>query len=338
MSEYRSLILQDQEMDLWDNAIEHSENATVFHQLAWLKAAEKHSLMKLLPLVIYKGDKLVCLCPLFYRKKQGFKILLSPPNSSGMPFLGPAFNIPASSRYNYERTFNEIQDEITSFSENQIGYDYFGIIHNPKVMDIRAYKNKGFSVNPCYTYIFNLQKGQDWLLSNFHRTTRNALKKADSYNEILISHDPKNAYKILDLLEQRYAEQSLDFKITKNYFNDLKNSSIKNNIEVISAFYQDQLIAGDIALTYKKEGYAWLGTVNRENKITGIGELVLWKKMNDLSKRGINSYDIVGANTPHICKHKSKYGADLIEYFEVYKTSFKGKIVLKLLNKSGKRS
>ena len=338
MSEYSSFILQGQDMDLWDNAIEHSENATVFHQLAWLKAAENHSLMKLLPLVIYKGDKLVCLCPLFYRKKHRFKIILSPPNSSGIPFLGPVFNIPASSRYNYERTFNEIQDEIISFSENQIGYDYFGIIHSPEVMDIRAYKNKGFSVNPAYTYRFNLREGLDWLLSNFHNTTRNALKKADKYDEIRISHDPNNAYPILDMIEHRYAEQGLDFKIKKNYFNELKNSSISSNIEVITAFYQDQLIAGDIAITYKKEGYAWLGTVNRENKITGIGELVLWKKMNDLSKRGIDSYDIVGANTPHICKHKSKYGADLIQYFEVYKTSFKGNFALKLLNKSGMRS
>lgn len=336
MSEYSLLILKEQEKDLWDSSINLSEDATVFHQFAWLKAAEEHSQMKLLPLVIYKGTKLVCLCPLFSGNKFGVKVLLSRPDSCGIPFLGPILIIPASNRYNYERTYNEILDEIISFSK-KIGYDYFSIIHTPEIKDIRSYKNKGFTINPCYTYIFNLQKGQDWILGNFHTTARRELKKANNNEQLSISKDPANAYKIIDILKLRYAEQGLKFGITKSYFNYLISSSIKNNIEVISAVHQDRLIAGDIVLVYKEKAYSWLVTINKQEKIAGVGELIHWEKVKELIQRGISSYDFVGANTPHISKHKSRYGADLIPYFEVYKTSLKGKIALKLLNLSKKR-
>ena len=332
MSEFRSLILPDQESDLWDNFINISDNATVFHQLSWLKTAEKHSQMKLLPLAVYKGTKLVCLCPLFLRQKYGFKVLLSPPNGCGIPFLGPVFNIPASNRYNFERTYSEILEEIISFSKNQIGYDYFGITHTPEIRDIRSYKNKGFLINPCYTYRFNLQKGQEWILNNFNRAARNILKKAKSYDKLSVSHETKNAYNILELLEIRYAEQNLKFKINQSYIDLLLAGPIKDNIEVISAICQNQVIAGDIVLVFKEKAYIWQRAVNREVNVAGTGELILWKKIKELIQRGVEYYDFVGANTPHICRHKSKYGADLVPYFDVVKTTLKGEIALNLLN------
>lgn len=332
MSEYRSLILPDQENDLWDNFINISDNATVFHQLSWLKTAEKHSQMKLFPLVVFKGTKLVCICPLFLRQKYGFKVLLSPPNGCGIPFLGPVFNIPASNRYNFERTYSEILEEIISFSKNQIRYDYFGMTHTPEIQDVRSYKNKGFSINPCYTYRFNLQKGQEWILENFNGAARNIMKKAKSYEKLSISNETNNAYNILELLEIRYAEQNLTFKINQSYIDLLLASPIKDNIEVISAIYQNHVVAGDIVLVFKKKAYVWQRAIKREINVAGTGELILWEKTKELIQRGIEYYDFVGANTPHICKHKSKYGADLVPYFDVFKTTIKGNIALKSLN------
>lgn len=150
-----------------------------------------------------------------------------------MPFLGPIFNIEASNRYNYEKTCNEILDEIMLFSE-KIGYDYFSIIHVPEIKDVRAYKHRGFSFTQLYTYLFNLQNGQDRIFGNFHRPARNILQKAHNNNQLSISHDPTFAIVILELLKLRYAEQSLKFKITKDYFNSLTGNTIKDNIEVIS--------------------------------------------------------------------------------------------------------
>ena len=337
MSEFRSLILPDRESDLWDSFINLSENGTVFHQLDWLKAAEKHSRMKLFPLLVYKGTKLVCLCPLFLMQKYGLKVLLSPPNGCGIPFLGPVFNVPASNRYNYERTYNEILEEIISFSENQIGYDYFGMIHTPEIRDIRSYKNNGFSINPCYTYRFNLQKGQEWIFDNFNKAARNILNKAKSCEKLSVSHEKNNAYNILEMLQTRYNEQNLKFKINQIYLDFLFSSSIKDNIEVISAICQNNFMAGDIVLVFKKKAYVWQRAVKREDNIAGTGELILWEKIKELLQRGIEYYDFVGANTPHICRHKSKYGADLVSYFDVFKTTSRGKIALNLLNLSKKK-
>lgn len=320
----------------WDDFIFSSENGTVFHQYDWLAAAAQHSRMKLIPVVASKGDKPVCVFPIFQGKKAGIKVLLSPPNSCGIPFLGPVFNLPSSNRYNTERTFLEIIEEIVKFTKREIGYDFFRIINTPDINDIRPFKWLGFSVNPAYTYRFDLKDGHQKIHDEFHRTTRNVLQKAQKDSSLVVTHEKKNSEEILKMLNERYQIQGKKFKISSNYFNQLLNSSVKENIEVITVMSDNQFAAGDIALIYKNDAFAWLGTVNREIKTNGIGELVLWEKIKELTTRGINTYDIVGANTPHICKHKSKYGANLVTYYDVFDTSFKGKIALKLLKLWGK--
>jgi len=321
----------------WDDFIFNSENGTVFHQYDWLAAAANHSGMKLTLLVVSKGDKPVCVLPLFKGKKAGIRVLLSPPNSCGIPFLGPAFNLPSSNRYNAERTFLEIIEEIVKFAKQEIGYDFFRIINTPNINDIRPYKWLGFSVNTSYTYRFELKDDSQKIHDEFHRTTRNVLQKAQKDSSLEITNENKNSEEILKMLRERYRMQGKKFKISSDYFRQLMDSSINENIEVIAVLSDKQFAAGDIALVFKKDAFAWLGTVNRDIKTNGIGELVLWEKIKDLSSRGINTYDIVGANTPHICKHKSKYGADLITYYDVFDTSFKGKVALKLLKLWGKK-
>jgi hypothetical protein len=321
VSDYKSYILEEKDIGIWDDFIARSSNGTIFHRIEWLKAAEEHSKMQLLPLAVYKGDNIVCLIPLFRQNKFGFKIILSPPNSCGIPFLGPVLKIPATNRYNYERTFSDIIDHITHLIEKRIGFDYMRIINTPEIADMRPYSWKNYTVAPNYTYRFDLSKDTDDIYNTFHTSTRNAMKKALQNESICISKDRKYLYDILSLVAKRYGDQNKKFGISENYFRNLMDSSVSDNIESIAVINNGRTVAGDITLTDRNNAYAWIGGVSREENIAGAGELILWEKIIEYKQRGFTEYDFVGANTRHICKHKAKFGARLVNYFAAHKTS-----------------
>ena len=332
MSEFRPYILDEKEIKIWDDFVSRSPHGTIFHRLEWLRAAEKHSKNRFIPVAVKKGNHIVCLLPLFMKKKYRVRVLMSPPDSCGIPHLGPVFNIPVTNRYNHENTYLEITDSFISFIEKKIGFDYFRIIHVPDIVDMRPYAWNGYNIRPWYTYRFDLTAGSEKIYQGFHSTTKNSLNKTLYNDTISISWERKYATIILSLVEKRYKEQNREFNIGNGYFHDLVRSSLNENIEPLAVLYNGNIIAGDISLVDRKNAYAWLGTVNRPADLRGGGELVLWENVKDYSQRGLKTYDFVGANTRHICRHKSKYGADLVMYFEIYKTSSLGSFALKVFN------
>jgi len=337
MNNYKTYVLKETELDFWDDYINDTTSSTIFHKIEWLMAAAEHTKMQFMPLAVSKGKDIICLFPLFYKKKYGLRVLLSPPNRCGISYLGPVFNIPSSNRYNYEWTYINVIDEIIKFAEQNIGFDYFRIIHAPGVGDMRPYIWKGYSVQPKYTYEFNLSEGEKELYDRFHTTAKNKKKRAMSNNNISIYRDRKFASEILSLAEKRSVEQKFKFRISANYFNKLINSSFSDNIESIVVKNNGNIIAGSIDLIDRTNTYAWIATFSKEESIPGVGELILWEKIKDYHNRGFEKFDIVDANIRRLCRHKSRYGANLVNYFDVHKTSIKGKIALGLMNKYKRR-
>ena len=332
MSDYKTYILNENDLDLWDNYIRNSECGTIFHKIEWLQAAADHSKMRLIPIAVRKGDTTVCLFPLFVKKKYGLRILLSPPNRCAISYLGPVMNIQSRNNYNYEWTYINIIDEIIQFAEKQIGFDYFRIIHVPEMQDMRPYIWKGFAVQPKYTYKFNLFDGNEKIFNNFHTTAKNKTKLAMKNNEISISRDRMQAYTILSLAERRSYDQKIKFRISTDYFNKLMDTSISNNFESTAIIHEGRTIVGSIDLLDKNNVYAWIASMSKEDYVPGGGELSLWERIKDYHNRGYKTFDMVDANIRRLCKHKSRYGASLVNYYYTYKTSIKGNIALKLIN------
>lgn len=337
MSEYRTYIVDEKDLGLWDDYISRSEGGTIFHRLEWLKAAAEQSNMKFMPVAVSKGEDIVCLMPLFYKVKYGLRILLSPPNRCYVSYLGPVMNIISSNRYKYEWTYISILDEIIHFAERQIGFDYFRVIHTPPIQDMRPYVWKGYSFTPKYTYTFDLSEGHEKIYSGFNHAARKELRKALGNNSISILRGQSHTYSILSLAEKRSFDQKIKFRIDADYFKKLMDSSFSTNIESTAVMHEGNIIAGSIDLTDGDTVYAWVGSVSKDEIVAGVGELVLWEKIKDYHNRGYKTFDIVDANILRLCKHKSRYGANLVNYFEVYKTSLKGKIALGLMNKYKKR-
>ena len=337
MADYTTFVLEENELDFWDDFIVQSETGTIFHKIEWLNIAAEHAEMKFIPLAVKKGNDIVCLFPVFLRKKYGLRILLSPPNRCGVSYLGPALKIRASNRYNYEWTFINIVNELIRYVEKKIGFDYFRILHVPGMLDMRPYVWKGYSVQAKFTYKFDLSRGNEQIYNGFNNAAKKELRKALNNNNLFISRNLKHAYSILSLAGKIFSEQNIRFRISDEYFKKLINSSFSNNIECLAVLDNRRPIAGSINLTDRSDAYVWVAAVNKGANIPGVGELVLWERIKDYHSRGIKYFDNMDANFERLCKHKARYGANLVNYFGVQKKSVKGMIAFELMKLSNKR-
>jgi len=99
----------------WDEIVNNSNQATIFHTWDWLKICDKHSNFNLVPLICYINTEPIAIYPLFYLKKAGLKMVFSPPPHLGLLYLGPAFlnyeSLKQSKKESYSTGTQKIVDQ-----------------------------------------------------------------------------------------------------------------------------------------------------------------------------------------------------------------------------------
>ena len=327
-------IISTEEHEIWDRFIDNSPSGSVFHKFEWLKAAESHSGFKLYPLAVYKGDVFICAFPVYYHKKKSLKIILSPPNACGIPHLGPVFHIETQKVYNYEKIYFNIMDQLIEFLSKQIGFDYLRIAFPPYLNDMRPLIWNNFRVSPNYTYEIYLRNGADEVYHSFDSRVRQFIRNAEKNNSISIRKlNSEGIPGFIKLIKERYKDQGKEFKISEKYISELLKGSLAENIHFIGAYLNSNIISGLVLLEYKNRVLHWLGAISPKEKITGINELLHWETIKEFESNGFKSYELMGANTKHLCQNKSKYNPDLVNYYVAEKSSWKGRIALSLFNR-----
>ena len=331
---YTIRILDRSAFHEWDEFVDRSDEGTLFHKSEFLQAAENHSALQLIPITVIKGEDLVCVFPLFVKRKHGLKILLTPPNGSGIPYLGPVISLNKNSKYKYEKAYFALVDEILSFIKDEISYDYLRIVFSPGNDDLRPFLWNGLSIQPFYTYFLDISRGKDVVFNEFDGRIRTSIRKAEKTGGVSHCSGEQNDYfTLLSLVRSRYASQGLKYKITDEYFRELLKGSLKDNIKVISVYSNNKLITGNILLEYKNTVHHWIGGINPAEKATGVNELLHWKIIQDYADRNFKYYEMMGANTRHLCDHKSKYNPEVIAYYAGEKYNMKGRIAKSLFKR-----
>lgn len=333
MSRYSIRVIDDSERQAWNDFIEKSEQGTVFHKYEWLKILEKHSNYSLVPIVVFKGDVQICAIPLFKKTILSVKILLSPPNGCGIPYLGPVFIPDSQKQYKKEKTYFYAIDEAFDFIFNELGFDYIRVVCSPYCDDLRPFLWKGCIVKLNYTYKIDLSQGKESIYRGFDKRIREGIRSAEKYNNIIVREDDiEDIYRILTLVKERYALQGRKYKVEENYIRDIINSSLKEHVRIITAEINGETIAGSITLCYKEKVQDWIGATTPKEKVTGLNELLHWRIIQQAVDANFRYFESIGANTRHLCDHKSKYNPELISYHVVEKTSLKGKLAFNVFN------
>jgi len=339
MSGYKIRILDEAESDTWDDFIDRCEGGTIFHKFAWLKAAGKHTKFSLIPLVVFKGDSLICAFPFFTKKNFSLKVILSPPNGCGIPYLGPVLALPASNQYKLEKFYFGLVDAIINFLKKVIGFDYIRIVLTPYISDTRPFIWNGLNVRPNYTYIISLKDDINIIFNNFDGRIRTMIRKFEKNKDCNIQKgDFEDFFKLLNIVQRRYKLQGIKYKVSKKYLSDLLDSNLSESFMFLGAFRNEELITGNILLRYKNNLHHWIGGVKVNENIAGINESIHWSAIKEHSQINLNHYELIGANTRHLCDHKSKYSPKLLPFYTVEGSTWKGRLGLGVFKKlSGRK-
>jgi hypothetical protein len=308
----------------WDSFIDNNPNGLLYHKWDFLKLIEKYTDYKLLPYGIYKGEQLICVFPLFYKKIAGVKLLFSPPPQTGIPYLGPVLekNFESMKQDKKESGLNLIVEEIDN-EIKKIAPNYFSVILVPGFLDIRPFQWLNYQVNLKYTYMINLKPELKIIREGFSSLCRQNIRKGEELKCRLEKCDDISI--LTGLLTERYNEQGLNHAVDPAYLNEAVNT-YPNNLIFDCLYDNDKLIGATLNQAYNWY-LGWMGLPkSQDSKYKYVNEFMVWQLIQKAKSLGFEKFEISGANKQSLCSYRSKFNPQLELYFTITKKNLIGKL------------
>ena len=306
---------------LWDQFVDDNPYGVLSHKWDFLQIAERHSGYKLRTYGVYKGDELLGIYPLFYKRTKGFKTIFSPPFRWGIPYLGFLVSqeydrLKQSKKESFLNSFlGEMENEIQVYSP-----DYMLIYTVPNFLDMRFFKWNNYFVSPDYTYAVDLNLPLDEIWNNFHKDVKRCVKLADSSGlELRMSDDISNLH---ERQERRYREKAANFSMDADYLKELLKA-YPDNIKVYYVYNgKGEVVSGMISQEYNGRFLVWMGIARA---VEHANEFMIWKLIEQAQLEGLKKFEIAGANVRDQCQFKSRFSPSLEVWYRIYKRSRVGK-------------
>ncbi|KAB1189929.1 GNAT family N-acetyltransferase [Haloferax sp. MBLA0076] len=309
------------ELDAWDDYVERSPMANVFHQSDALRIQERHSNSTLHPLVGKKGQEVVGIFPVFQKEKGPFSGVFSPPPPLWVPRLGPALlNVDDLRQRKLESTANGFIEGCNSWIRENLQRNYMQVRTEAALTDVRPFKWDGGDVTPEYTYVLDITPDEDDLLMRFTSDARKNIRNVDTdeHDFTVEEGGVEEVKRILRQVTERYEEQGEGFNMPTEFAVDLYESLPEGQIRPYVFRYEGTYVSGMLTYEYKDRVFRWHGGVRPDIDVgLSVNELLDWHIIRDAKSRGVTHYDLVGAGNARLNLYKTKYNPDLELFFSV---------------------
>jgi lipid II:glycine glycyltransferase (peptidoglycan interpeptide bridge formation enzyme) len=333
MSDTKIKVADEKDLEIWDKIVDVSDTGTIFHKLAWLRAAEKHTKSKLYPLIGYEGREVVSLFPIFYKKRAFVKMSFSPPPKCAIPYMGPTFRYLSSRQSSIENFHDNIVNKIICFLNDDLRLDYILIKTQTNLLDIRSFLWEALEAHPNYTYMVPIEKSTQSLFEGFSTQMKSDIRRAEKNERLEVREGNISDFKaLIKMTTDRYKEQGKTFGPSHEYLMELYES-FPENIDVIGLILDGQIIGGLILLKYRNVVSHWLAGITPLKKIIGANELLHWRAIKKYKEEGYKYYELMGANTKHLCSFKAKFNPNVNVYFSLTKKNHKSRIAESVYNR-----
>ncbi len=305
----------------WDSFVQKSPYGQLFHHWDFLKIVERHTGFQLLPYAITKGEHIIGILPLFYRNTMGVRSMLSPPPKTGIPYLGLLMDATYAGLKQYKREHilhiiaEDVHAEMDGYSPNILS-----ISCPPSISDIRSFVWSGFSVEPLYTYVFDLRQGQENIWKGFSVRRRQQIRDAEKRRlEIAVSDDVSRLY---EMVSGRYDEQGLSSPFRSvDYLRDVC-AAFPENLRTFSVLDAGEVTSAVLVVQYR-DVKLWVGGARSDNN---SNEFLIWEVIKEAQRQGYDSCEFIGANTQNLCQFKSQFNPSLELYFRIARKDIRGKL------------
>lgn len=311
----------ESEQGLWDEVVERSPQATITHNYDWLKNIEKHTDSKLFLLAGYLGNEIVAAIPFFYREEFLVKALSSPIDTAMIQNLGPVFPYYDTLKQDKkEFYFREFQKGLDRYIDERIKPNKISIVTSPNLLDARPYVWNGYRVTPKYNFVKDIEDLEE-VWNGFKKQLRKNIEKAEKAGLTVDEGGLEGYTLIIRLLSERYGDQDIEFRTSKEYLLDLYRRFFPDNLRVFIVKFNGEPVTGIIVTTYRDRLSIWVGATQTDLKGLYPVDLLQWEIMKWGNRQGYKYCEILGANVPSISYFKSRYNFDLEIYFDARRTT-----------------
>ncbi|ADE01836.1 lipid II:glycine glycyltransferase FemX [Haloferax volcanii] len=311
-------------LDEWGAALPAS-GTEVFHTPAVLAAIDEHFDGEMHLFGVFKGQEPVALFPTFVRRNPLGRVVVSPPPSMAIPYIGPVMmpNSPKQSAYeSVNREFADLVVEELGIRSNRT---FVRLLCSPAYLDPRPFEWTGFAVKPSFTYRLDLGgRSLDEIQAQFSSSLRREIRQARELDITIADEGLDGARVVYDDVVSRYDEQDEPFGMPWEFVESLVENLGDRCRVYVARDPGGEYLSGMIVTFSDEVGYFWLGGARGEYDGVSINSLLHWTIIEDIVEdealASVTKYDLVGANTERLCNYKSKFGGELVPYYVVEST------------------
>jgi lipid II:glycine glycyltransferase (peptidoglycan interpeptide bridge formation enzyme) len=175
-----------------------------------------------------------------------------------------------------------------------------------------------------FTFIIDLKKSEESLLSSMHPKTRYNIKVAQKHAVHISENNSDDAFNTYLRLSEETTQRQGFFAHNRVYQQTMWNIMKKNNIAKLwTASYNGEILASWILFVWKHTLYYPYGASSRAHRETMAPNLLLWEIIKWAKTKEISTFDLWGAlgpnpdtNDPWYGFHRFKegYNPNLVEF------------------------
>jgi len=320
--------ISSEEIDKISQFIDESNNASIFHTIEWNKILNKVFDSQFhLSIMTEDSGEIKALIPYhILSKPYNITNIYSPLSRYEIPYGGFLF-----------RDGNNVLEEkiINNFLKYFISqYKYCACFITGMPDSSCIISNSSYKIRNLKTPIVNLELTEDEIFASFNSKRRNMIRKAEKNNvEVIMGGTElvEDYYKMIISLYKKLNKSPLPIEY---YLEILKTFYPTGMARIFLSKYQDKFLSGGIFLKYKNTGYYWHGASFENTPNLGQNEFIQWEVIKRFKNEGCTKYDLVRVEEeklPNIALFKMGFTSTTEEYYDLYFTSLKNKVIRKIL-------
>ncbi|MFC7045397.1 lipid II:glycine glycyltransferase FemX [Halobacteriaceae archaeon GCM10025711] len=311
----------DDDLDRWNDYVDRSTGGTPFHRREALSVMAETSGADFHPLVGFKGQEPVGLLPAFQVDVGPVTAAFSPPPDLRIPYLGPV--VLESSQLKQrkaERRHRRFVDGAVEWLGDAVAPRFVHFRTVTAYDDLRPLQWNGFEATPAHTYVVDLTRDRDDLLSSFSSDARQNIRSGEDVEYAVREGDVDDVRRIVDGVRRRYEEQGLTYGIDPSFVTALYRRLPDGVVRPYVCTVDGEYAGGMVTLESDDTIYRWQGAVDTSVDAPA-NDLLDWHIMRDAMDRDVAGYDMVGADTRRLNGYKAKFGPAVVRYHRMERAS-----------------
>ncbi|MBN1195551.1 MAG: GNAT family N-acetyltransferase [Methanomicrobiaceae archaeon] len=312
-------VATERDRAVWDAAVCQDPGGSIFHTWAWLTTTAAFSVKRILgrpcraelhPLMVYRGQELVALYPVFVYRHPLLVAAVSGSYDDQMMYLGPVTPAARLMRNRKRESLGfELQDLCDAYLRETLHCRCIVVRHTPwSCADSRPWLRNGYTVIPAHTYVFDLAFGSAVIWEGFGKEIRQNVRILEKRGVEVDNGDISDFAAIHRQLGNR-GRMGVPF----SFFETLSRVLPPEQLQFLVLRDGGTPVGGTSLLVWQGRMHLWVGFPAVPGSVR-VNDLLLWRSIERAEEMGCRLVENMGADDETTIRFKKRFNPSLVPY------------------------